>query len=277
MSSVLDPLLGQHSEMAAAAATVRTLALLLPDISLPAGVPDLAAAETRVAAGIPALEGESLLSGSGLLANIRFVSEALERTAAREAVAGLPEALEQSVSEAEADGLASLAQAGIWSMLAALAERIEVDSDALISLADYAVRPALRSGARAVQQLVAQSRWNRGTCPGCGAAPLLAELRGGGASKGAEQERALRCGRCLTAWSLPRLRCVACGETNHQRLAYLHGTGEAAFRRVDVCSTCYSYLKSIAVLAPLSLAELIEMDLATAALDFGAVERGFHR
>lgn len=75
----------------------------------------------------------------------------------------------------------------------------------------------------------------------------------------------------------PRLCCPGCGETNHQRIAYLHGAGEDAFRRADVCSTCGRYLKSIAVLAPLGFAELLEVDLATAALDFAAQEHGFHR
>ena len=67
------------------------------------------------------------------------------------------------------------------------------------------------------------------------------------------------------------------GETNHRQLAYLHGTGEESFRRAEVCSTCHGYLKSIAVLAPLDLYQLLSTDLTTAALDAAALERGFHR
>jgi formate dehydrogenase maturation protein FdhE len=44
-----------------------------------------------------------------------------------------------------------------------------------------------------------------------------------------------------------------------------------------VCTTCSSYLKSVAVLAPLDFGELLELDLATAALDLGAQAQGFHR
>jgi formate dehydrogenase maturation protein FdhE len=81
----------------------------------------------------------------------------------------------------------------------------------------------------------------------------------------------------MSAWSFPRLRCVSCGETNHRQLAYLHGTGEESFRRAETCTTCRGYIKTIAVLAPLGTTELLTADLATAALDLAAVERGFHR
>jgi FdhE protein len=162
-------------------------------------------------------------------------------------------------------------------VISALAARIGLDSDALITLVDHATRPALRAGARAVREIVAKSRWHRGTCPACGSAPLLAELRGGGASGTAEHERLLRCGRCLSAWSFPRLRCASCGETNHRQLSYLHGAGEDSFRRAEVCSTCRGYLKSVAVLAPLDHYQLLSADFTTAALDIAALERGFHR
>lgn len=277
MSSVLDALVRQHPEMGSAAAALRTLATALPEVLPPTGVPHLAAAEARLNAGMAALVGEPLLSGSDLLANVRTLAVALT-TSARTALAeGLPRLLEQQIGETAREELAATALAGVWDVAAALANRVGLEPDAFVTLLDHASRPALRGGARAVHDMVVQSRWSRGTCPACGAAPLLAELHGGGAAGSAEQERVLRCGRCLTAWPFPRVRCVGCGETNHQRLAYLHGSGEAAFRRADVCSTCHVYLKSFAVLAPLSLNGLLEMDLATTPLDLAAVERGFHR
>jgi FdhE protein len=273
MSSALDGLVRQHPEMAPAATALRTLATALPEASLPAGVPHLAASEARLAAGVAALGGEPLLSTSELLANVHTLAAAL----AAPARAGLPPSVGQQIGEAEREGLADAALAGVWDVVAALADRIGLEPDAFVTLVDHASRPALRSGARTVHDLVLHSRWSRGTCPACGAAPLLAELRGSGAGGGAEQERVLRCGRCLTAWPFPRMRCVGCGETNHQHLSYLHGAGEADFRRADVCSACQAYIKSIAVLAPLTLVEMLEVDLATTALDLAAVERGFHR
>ncbi len=79
------------------------------------------------------------------------------------------------------------------------------------------------------------------------------------------------------AWSFPRLACPACGECQHQRLGYLHAEGQAEFRRADVCESCHGYLKAIAVLDPFSPAALLDADLATVALDFAAIERGYHR
>jgi FdhE protein len=276
MSHTLDALIRKHPEIAPAAHTLRILATTLPDITLPAGVPHLAAAEARLASGIPALEGEPLLSGSALVANVRVLARALGEVL--EATATLPETLEQRLGGAAADSLAAAALTGGWDLVGETARRAGLDPHFVITLVDHAARPALRAGASALREVMVQSRWTRATCPGCGAPPLLAEVRSGGSSvSGAEQERVLRCGRCLAAWAFARLRCTGCGETSHQQLAYLHGSGEGTFRRADICSTCGTYLKSIAVLMPLSLPELLDLDLATAALDVAAVEQGFHR
>jgi FdhE protein len=270
--TVLDSLVGKHPELIAAEAMLRTLASAVPEATLPAGVPHLGAVEARLASGVPALEGEPLLAGAELLANVRALATALQSVVP--GIGDLPEALRRSLCGNDADELARVAVAGEWSIAGEAAIRCGLEPDVVVTLLDYAARPALRAGARAVHDLVAQSGWKRGTCPSCGAAPQLAELHG---SFDAIGQRVLRCGRCLTGWPFPRLGCPACGETNHQQMAYLHGAGEDAFRRADVCVSCRQYLKSIAVLSPLGLTELLEMDLATAALDFAAMEQGFHR
>jgi FdhE protein len=270
MNSV-DAMMRQHPEMASAAAALQSLATALPEVTLPQGVPNPAAVQARLDAGIPALEGEPLLGGHELLAGIQTLLSAL-----RDAAPALAWTVDPSVLEADANELAAVSQAGTWELLGDWAGRSACEPEVIVLLADYAARPFLRAGARAVQEAVAGVHWNRGICPACGAAPLLGELRSGGPS-GAERERVLRCGRCLTAWPFSRLRCTRCGEADHERLSYLHGPGEEAYRRVEVCSSCRSYLKTIAVLTPLSLAEMVDADLATAALDLGAMELGFHK
>ncbi len=262
--------------MSAADAMLRTLATALPEATLAPGVPHLAAAEARLASGVAALEGETLLTGAALVLNVEILVAALGPATSPE-VRAVGERIRAHLPEATANELVVAAQSGSWDVIGTLAARIGLDSHAVITLVDYATRPALRAGAQAVREVVARSHWHRGTCPACGAAPLLAELRGGGASGTAEHERLLRCGRCLSAWPFPRLRCVSCGETNHRQLAYLHAAGEESFRRAEVCSTCHRYLKSIAVLAPLDLYQLLSTDLTTAALDAAALERDFHR
>lgn len=276
MASTLDALTRKHPDLAGAAATLRALTNTIPYPALPRGVPHLGAVEIRLASGIPALEGEPLLSDPSLLANVRLLAATLDTTASLQ-LHSVVEFLDHIMISSDGAEVALAAQTGTWDLVRALAERSAVDPDAAIVLVDHASRPALRAGAEAVQQLIAQSRWARGTCPACGAPPLLGELRGGGAAGSAEHERVLRCGRCASAWSYPRLRCVACGETNHRQLAYLHAEGEESFRRAEVCSACHCYVKTVAVLAPLDAVELLAADLATTPLDVAAVERGFHR
>lgn len=248
--------------------TLLALATSLPEATLPPEVPSRVAAQARLDAGIPALEGERLVQPAELLAGIETL---------RTALAGVSPAvseLDARLLEDHADELASMAQAGAWDLMAEWARNAGLDAQPLLTLADFAARPYLRAAARLLRDVLEQQQWSRGTCPACGAAPLLAELRSSGSAEG---ERVLRCGRCLTAWFYPRLRCAGCGESDHRRLSYLHGTGEEAYRRAEVCSSCGTYLKTIAVLAPLGLSEMLNADLATTALDLGAVELGFHR
>jgi len=276
MGAGLEVLLRQHPELGPAAATLRTLATALPDVELPPGALHLEAAQVRLANGIHALEGESLLSGPALLSGLHVLEAALMAQAELE-LPPLADTLEQKLAPPEVAELAAMAQAGAWDAIGVLAEGLGLEPDTAITLLDHAARPALRAGASALHALIEQSHWSGGTCPACGAAPLLGELRGGGVSGAAEHERVLRCGRCATAWSFPRLRCTKCGESNHRRLAYLHGEGEESYRRAETCSSCKTYLKNIAVLTPLDVTELLSADLTTAVLDISAVERGFHR
>ena len=85
------------------------------------------------------------------------------------------------------------------------------------------------------------------------------------------------CGRCGTAWAFPRVRCPSCGESDHERLGYLHAAGEGEYRRAEVCDGCGCYVKSVALLDPPDADRLLELDLETAALDFVALESGYTR
>jgi FdhE protein len=276
MSNSLEALVREHPDAATAAAALRALASTLPDATLPEGVPHLGAARTRLEAGLPALEGDALLSGAALVLNVRALVHALERTAGLD-LDGVADELERGLDLEGATELAAAALGGEWPALTLFALSIGVEQDTMITLVDHACRPALRAGAKAVAPLLRTTPWDRGVCPACGAPPLLGELRGGGISGGAEHERVLRCGRCVTAWPFPRLQCTRCGETNHRCLSYLHAANEESFRRAEVCSTCHSYLKNIAVLSPLDVTELMTADLSTAALDIAAIEQGYHR
>jgi FdhE protein len=171
------------------------------------------------------------------------------------------------------EALAEVALAARWDALPEVAARLPVSMQAFSVLLDWATRPVLRAAAERVSTVVRETPWERGTCPCCGSLPLLAEIRDADSERG----RALRCGRCGWAWDYLRVGCPNCGERDHRHLGYVHVEGEGEYRRIAWCATCGFYLKELATLAPFGVDDLFEIDLATAALDLLAVERGYRR
>ena len=252
---------------------IRTLAAVIraAPAELPPDVPDARAAEARLSGGIPALTGEPLLDWEGLLHNAGLLARGLTGTEAGETVGDVVARLERLAAALDREAVAAAALAGAWDAVADLAPALELDPDALVTVLDYASRPALRAGAAALGSLLAEPSWTRGQCPACGAAPALSVIRG------KENERRLHCGRCGTSWAYARVRCPACGERNHERLGLLHAAGEGTYRRAEVCDRCGSYVKSVALLDAPDAGRLLELDLETAALDFIAIEAGYSR
>ena len=238
----------------------------------PDGVPDLVAAEMRRAAGVTALEGEPLLSGSAFLRAARALGSAAAAAepGVGQTMLGIAAQLE-TLDEPSLDELARLAIGGVWEAVLPLASTLALDEYALVTVADYAARPALVAAAGRLLQL--RSLFDRATshCPICGSPPLLAEL------SGKDGARSLRCARCGTRWGYPRLVCVWCGEQDANALRAVHEEGGAGVRQADCCNTCRGYLKAIAVLDPLDYVSLLTTDLETAGLDLVAVDRGYAR
>lgn len=241
-------------------------------------VADVEIVEARLAAGLPALLGEPLLGGPGeagaaLLEGARRVARALASVG--EPVAGAAGAVAGALGDARAgvdlDALAADALAGDWESARAVAARLDVDDDALVTVLDYATRAPLRAAAASLRPLLARRAATRGHCPACGAPPLLAELRG------KDRVRVLRCARCDSSWEFPRVACPACGERDHGKLTALHAEGEDSFRRADCCESCRTYVKAIATLDPFTAEALLEKDIESVALDWVAVDRGYHR
>jgi FdhE protein len=270
--------LAPQAALAPALAVVRALSATLRQLGadLPPDVPSRLAAEARLASGIPALTGEPLADWDTLLRNAAAVARALPAGETAAAVTPILERLEAARLWPEATGhpaadLAAAALAGAWEPVAELAVAIDVDPDVLVTLLDYAARPALRAGAEALAPVIAKTGWTRGDCPACGAPATLSVVRG------KERERQLLCGRCATAWTFPRVRCPACGERDHERLGLLHAAGEGEYRRAEICDSCHNYVKTVALLDPPGADRLLELDLETAALDFLALDRGYSR
>lgn len=276
-----------------------TRAELQPDFSVPPGLPlalhrlhtvaaaarffgaalpnvggDIKWARIRLAESVPALAGDRLTDYQtldGIVHALIGLYEAGDNDSASSAVRRDVDYLAETLGE---DALTDATFAGAWDALAQLPAPHGVEArQAAITLLDYASRPALHAAAKDLREVIAESGWTRGTCPACGALPLLAELH----SNKEESSRVLRCGRCATAWSIGRLACPACGERDPNQLRYLHVDGEMDHRRAECCISCGFYVKAAAVLDPLTEEALFDMDLMTLGLDTLAIEAGYHR
>ncbi len=110
--------------------------------------------------------------------------------------------------------------------------------------------------------------WQEGYCPICGAAPAMGEL------SGEDGKKQLHCSICATSWSLTRMQCSYCGNTESDSLEYFSAEGEVGYR-VDICRKCSCYLK---VVDSRELGEDLPMDvedLNTMHLDLLAQKEGF--
>ena len=151
-----------------------------------------------------------------------------------------------------------------------LAAKLAVSNDTVAVLAQLSALPLLLN---AVRTLGAESSptWQRGYCPVCGAWPGMVEMRG------IQRERRLRCGCCGSDWVLPVLRCAFCDETDHQKLGLLLSEGNEQQIRIETCSTCHGYLKSVTTLSALPFTALATKDVSTVAFDLAAQDRGYAR
>lgn len=108
-------------------------------------------------------------------------------------------------------------------------------------------------------------------CPICGAPPQLSILHADLAGDGGG--RVLQCALCASTWTLRRVLCANCGEEDERQLGYYMASG-IDHLRVDVCETCRHYLKAVD-LTRLGIAVPVVDEVAGAALDLWAVERGY--
>jgi FdhE protein len=173
-------------------------------------------------------------------------------------------------SPAETLALVSAAAVQDHDGLQTLAAQRGLNAGALATVAHLAAYPLLQSCGRQLEGSVPPS-WQRGYCPVCAAWPTLAERRG------LDRSRRLRCGRCSTQWEVPWLHCIYCGERNHERLGSLEADAQGEVLKVETCTTCNGYLKSVATLQGFPAFELLLQDLETVEFDLVALDRGFTR
>lgn len=109
-------------------------------------------------------------------------------------------------------------------------------------------------------------------CPYCLGKPQLSVLRitESGSESG---NRHLLCATCLSSWEFRRVVCASCSEEQPFKLQYFK-SDEYDHVRIETCESCKQYVKGID-LTRLGLAVPLVDDVATAALDLWATEKGY--
>ncbi len=241
----------------------------LPRLSLP---PKYLVA--KLARGVPALAAEPIpLPVPVLTPTLLQLCDALAAGGAGEAAEHIKQALTGGNMEP-----GSLMAGSLHRDQAALrtgAAHRGLSPDLLWLVAELAVSPFVHAlqrllfgGAVAPELQAALAEWNHGYCPACGSWPAVAEVVSG--------HRTLRCSFCAAAWELTTYACIYCEESG-ERFVTAAPDEERKDRRVEVCSACGGYLKTVDVpeLSPFPLLSI--SDIETTDLDVAAMEHGYAR
>jgi FdhE protein len=241
----------------------------LPRLSLP---PRYLAA--KLGRGVPALAGEPIPVPVPVLAPTLFqLCDALAQGGAGEAATHIRESMQTGKLEAASLLTASLHRDQPALRTGAVHRGLSPDLTWLV--AELAVSPFAHALQRMLFGAVAGGElrdaldaWPHGYCPACGSWPAVAEVAGG--------HRTLRCSFCACAWELTTYACIYCGESG-EGFVTAAPDDTRTDRRIEVCSGCGGYLKTIDVpeLSPFPLLSI--SDIETTDLDVAAMEHGYAR
>jgi len=110
-------------------------------------------------------------------------------------------------------------------------------------------------------------------CPECGGAPQVSVFVDSGEALVTGQRR-LVCSRCAHEWVYPRMTCVACGETESNKLVVIADAEQLPHLRLDACERCKRYIVSVDARLEGRAVPIVD-ELAAIPLDIAAAERGF--
>ena len=113
------------------------------------------------------------------------------------------------------------------------------------------------------------TEWTHHFCFVCGGQPQVAVIRDLPDALGS---RSLVCSMCATEWRFRRLTCPHCGEIEADKLP-VHTAESIAHVRVDACTTCSRYIKTVDLRRDGTAEPLVD-ELAPVELDIWAQEQG---
>lgn len=123
-------------------------------------------------------------------------------------------------------------------LIEAAAGNLSISNEIIRFFIYNSIRPAVSIQAHQLATYLSETvEWQKGYCPVCGSAPVLAMLGGDGA-------RSLTCSFCWHQWRAPRIFCPFCENRDSKALHYFYSEEEKEYR-VDVCDKCGKYLKTI--------------------------------
>jgi len=251
---------------------------LIRDADLKAGPVSITADDVRAKMA----RGMHILHNVDLELDVRAVSELMAGLASAVGRAGDKNTVLSRIAAArqirtaieedllDVNRLLPLVASGERGAVGAVAGKLHLDPDLVWALSLNAIKPALHSWRRQLAPMKTEEMcWDRDHCFICGATAMLGELRGD------VQARHLRCGQCGADWRVSRLRCIYCGNEDHNSLGYIQAEAGNEKVRAEVCDKCHGYIKVIATFAPTPSGMLPVEDLATLHLDYIAKGRGY--
>ena len=159
---------------------------------------------------------------------------------------------------------------GNYRQINEFARALDVDSEGFRAVVELTPLPLMQACRRCWSTLIREN-WSAGYCPVCGAWPAFAE------EQGIERIRVLRCARCGAGWRSECLRCPYCATTEHAKLTSLVLGAAHDTWRIDACTVCLGYVKTMLVLQGCAPEEILLEDLATVELDIAAGDAGYVR
>ena len=233
----------------------------------------VAAEPLRFAAGLYRVQGEVAGAIQALHA-ARPLSGRLETDAAR--LVEPLRAIHRHAAEVGPGGLAEVARERLGESPEVAQARLGVYwNGSRDEREDFLSRAALRPYVEVLvrNQVTVDRPKPERACPHCGGQPWVAARRSPPSTHGAL--RLLLCALCGSEWTVNRIVCPACGESDPDHLPAF-STERYPAVRIEGCETCHRYVKSIDLTLDGRAIPEVD-DLLSVGMDLWAGEQGFTR
>ena len=207
--------------------------LQVTPLQIPEDVRSLKAREKFPLIGVGQFAYDKIESGKLFISICRLIHDASPKLAG--AAKRILDAVDDIVSP---EVLFTALLSGNEALFENISAELEIEKQVLGFITYNSLKPSLSTCADQLSSYLNQSEpWLLGYCPVCGSAPILSTLEDEGARK-------LICSFCWYKWSVKRLYCPFCENSDSKLLHYLFSEEEKDVR-VDLCDNCKKYIKTV--------------------------------